>query len=83
MIKEKLDDVLNESIEHQKNKLLATGSQIISYLTADDVLQPNDFPQLEGDPHFRYEEGYLHGLQAAYALFLSWEKSPEDKSYLE
>jgi hypothetical protein len=35
-------------------------------------LQPNDFPELEHHPHFRYEEGILDGMQvvrsALYAL---------------
>jgi hypothetical protein len=41
------------------------------HLTEDDVLQPNDFPELEHHPHFRYEEGLLHGFQAAKAALLA------------
>jgi hypothetical protein len=30
-------------------------------------MQPNDFPELENHPFFRYEEGVLEGLQSALA----------------
>lgn len=83
MIKESLDEVLDQSIEYQKKRLLETGSQTYPLLTQDDILQPNDFTKLEEDPNFRYEEGYLHGLQAAKTLMLAWRSAPEDKGYFE
>ena len=59
--------ILDELIAQQQNVLLALGRSIVPGLTSDDVLQPNDFPELEMHPYFRYEEGVLHGLQAAKA----------------
>ncbi len=57
-----VEQLLTELITYQQAKLLATARKIIPDATADDILQPNDFPELENHPHFRYEEGLLHGL---------------------
>lgn len=58
-----MSDLLDELIEQQKQKLLECGCQIIPNLTADDILQPNDYQELENNPLFRYEEGVLAGMQ--------------------
>jgi hypothetical protein len=62
---EGVEQVLEESIEMQQQALLKCGRRIVPNLTPDDILQPNDFIELENNPHFRYEEGLLHGLQSA------------------
>jgi len=56
--------LIRELKAHQEKNLLKLGKRIIPALTSDDVLQPNDFPELELNPHFRYEEGILHGIQS-------------------
>lgn len=63
--------LLDSLIEGQKKKLLESGRRIVPHLTPDDLLQPNDFPELEFHPHFRYEEGILDGLQVAKAAILA------------
>lgn len=63
--------LLDELIEGQKKKLLATALRIVPQVTEEDLLQPNDFPELELHPHFRYEEGILDGLQVAKTAFLA------------
>lgn len=78
-----MEQVLDQSAKHQQARLLECGRCVVPKLTPDDILQPNDFPQLEEDPSFRYEEGYLHGLLAAKALYLSWSSADENKSYFE
>ena len=57
--------LLEQLIEAQQKKLLASARRIVPHVTADDLLQPNDFPELEFHPHFRYEEGILDGLKVA------------------
>ena len=64
---DKVSVLFEELIEGQKKKVLECGRAFIPYLTSDDVLQPNDYPELENNPHFRYEEGILAGLQSAQA----------------
>lgn len=52
-------------IERQKEKLLTLSRRIIPHLTSDDILQPQDYPELEYNPEFRFEEGFLMGLESA------------------
>ncbi len=55
---------LLEDVERgQKEKLLSVAKRLQPQITPDDLLQPNDFPELEFHPEFRYEEGVLHGIQ--------------------
>ena len=65
-----MEEVFNELIELQKTKIRQCASSIIPNLTDDDLLQPNDFPQLENNPYFRYNEGVLEGLLAARMAYL-------------
>lgn len=57
------DQLIEEIVTDQKRKLLACGRRIVPKLTPEDMLQPNDYLELENHPHFRYEEGVLAGLQ--------------------
>ena len=58
-----IDQALQELVAFHQENLLKCGRRIIPHLTSDDMLQPNDFPELEFHPHFRYEEGVLSGIQ--------------------
>ncbi len=62
--------LMRELIEQQRKVVLSSAHRIVPGLTEDDLLQPNDFPELEMHPHFRHEEGILDGLQIAQAAFL-------------
>jgi hypothetical protein len=59
--------LIEELVCQQRDKLLALARSILPGMTVDDILQPNDFPELEENPHFRFEEGILNGLLAAQA----------------
>jgi hypothetical protein len=62
-----VERVLAELIAQQESKLRAYAARIDSRLTADDLLQPHDFPALARDPGFNYEDGVLAGLRSAAA----------------
>lgn len=64
-------ELFDELIEFQEKKLLKCASEIIPHLTSDDILQPNDFPELENHPFFRYEEGVLKGMHTAKIAYLA------------
>ena len=64
-----MEKLFEELILAQKKKLLKYGQRILPQITEDDLLQPNDFPELENHPTFRYEEGVLEGLMTALQLF--------------
>ncbi|MDN3508599.1 MAG: hypothetical protein P0S93_00980 [Candidatus Neptunochlamydia sp.] len=73
-MKKSLEDLFNELISQQEKKLLRYASHIIPNVTSDDILQPNDYPELENHPFFRYEEGLLKGIHAAKMAVMVWEK---------
>ncbi len=66
-----MEQLFDELVEGQRIKLLNLARRIVPHLTTDDLLQPNDFPQLERDPLFRYEEGVLEGLLTARMAYLA------------
>lgn len=71
---DEIDQILKELVEFHKTQLLKCGRRIIPHLTSEDMLQPNDFRELEFNPHFRYEEGMLAGIQAAQMAFWALDK---------
>lgn len=72
---DEIDQLLKELVEFHKAQLLKCGRCIIPHLTPEDILQPNDFRELEFNPHFRYEEGMLAGVQAAQMAFWALKKT--------
>ena len=77
---EHLDNLItlvDEIVETQKTRVLKSGRQIIPNLTTEDVLQPNDYPQLENNPIFRYEEGILEGVQTIQMALRAYSKEQE------
>jgi hypothetical protein len=54
-----------EVLVHQQNKVLEIARTLNPHLTADDILNPHDFPELMTSPVFQYEEGIATGLLAA------------------
>ena len=74
MEKSEIFILIQQLIDQQKAKLLVSGRRIVPHVTADDLLQPNDFPELEFHPHFRYEEGILDGLQVVQTALLALEQ---------
>lgn len=67
--------VLSELINHQKKVLTKVGEIYHPQITEEDLLQPNDFPTLDQNPLFRYEEGVLHGMQSALSALQNESKS--------
>jgi hypothetical protein len=60
-----IEDSLNEMVANQKKNIYALSQKIVPRIAPEDLLQPQDFPELDQDPNFRYEEGLLHGLESA------------------
>lgn len=61
---DKKNKIGDELIAGQEEKLLKCARRIVPHVALDDLWQPNDFPELEHHPEFRYEEGVLHGIHA-------------------
>lgn len=64
---------LEDLIAQQQTNLFKLAQEIIPNITADDLLQPFDFPELESNPYFRYEEGVLAGMLCALTVQKSIE----------
>ena len=63
--------LLDVLIANQKRHLFKLARSIIPHITDEDLWQPNDFPELEMHPYFRYEEGMLHAFQAAKSALIA------------
>ena len=68
------DMLFEELITLQEKKLLACAEKIVFPITLEDLLQPNDYPELENHPYFRYEEGVLKGLHTAQQAIKAYER---------
>ncbi|MCX6991483.1 MAG: hypothetical protein NTX49_10580 [Chlamydiae bacterium] len=69
-----MEELFDELVATQKKRLLELARLIVPSATADDIMQPNDFPELEGHPEFRYEEGVLEGVLTARMAYLAKRK---------
>ena len=56
---------LDGQIERQRQKCLELARRLRPGLTADDIAQPHDYPELVENWHWNYEDGLLSGLIAA------------------
>ena len=61
----KFETFMDQLIAQQQEKVLQIASQARPHLTPEDILNPQDFPELMSHPTFNYEEGLLTGLIAA------------------
>lgn len=66
-----MQEIFDELVAMQQKKIYRCAQRLVPNITDDDLLQPNDFPILENNPHFRYEEGVLEGLLTARMAFLA------------
>jgi len=57
-----VDRLLDEMIAQQRAKVLALAREVLPSLTAEDVLNPDGYPELAGHGPFNYEDGQLAGL---------------------
>ena len=62
-----LDEMFDEMIDMQRQKVLKRARLSNPKLSADDILQPFDYPDLQKDPIFHFEDGILAGLISAQA----------------
>jgi len=62
---EDFETLFEEMIAQQRGKVLAVARSINPRLTEDDILSPQDFPELIEDSRFNYEDGLLAGLISA------------------
>lgn len=59
------EQLFNKMIEQQRAKVLRLARQAVPHISPEDVMNPNDYPELKAHPTFDYEDGILAGLIAA------------------
>ena len=59
----KLFELLEAMEDVQRQKVIDLARRLLPYLTAEDIRNPHDFPDLD-DPDWHYEDGQLCGIQA-------------------
>jgi len=74
-----IEQLMQELVAYHQKQLLKSGRRMVPHLTSDDILQPNDFPELENNPHFRYEEGILCGIQIVQSALQASMSASSDK----
>ncbi len=63
---EEISEALFERmIVQQRDKVLRLAREAVPQISSDDVLNPNDYPELKAHPTFDYEDGLLGGLISA------------------
>lgn len=78
-----IETVITEMTTSQQETLLRLGRQIIPTLTSEDLLQPNDYFELESQPFFRYEEGILAGIRSVHMALCALKKDQVNAKYIE
>lgn len=71
-------ELIDQIIVMQEKKLLKLGRSIIPNLTGEDILQPCDYPELENNAYFRYEEGVLQGMHTIRLALLAKKNELND-----
>ena len=56
------EEHLEAQIQLQRKKVFAMAARLVPGITADDVLNPHDYPALAHDQDFQFEDGVLAGL---------------------
>ena len=69
--------LLDGMIEQQRAKVLRIGQRLNPRLTADDLLNPFDWPEVASNPQFNFEDGLLAGLIASRTAIGAEASSPD------
>ena len=65
MSDDEFESLFESMISQQRAKVIAIARSIDPRLTEDDILSPQDFPDLIDSARFNYEDGMLAGLLSA------------------
>ncbi len=60
-----LEKTFDQMLEHQRTKVLDTARRKNPQLTAEDIMNPEAFPEIYEDGPFNFEDGILSGMVSA------------------
>lgn len=76
-----VDDVerlVEEMEELQRRKVFELARRLLPHLTAEDIRNPHDFPELS-DVDWHYEDGILTGIQSVLVALRAARRDSEEK----
>lgn len=62
-----IDEVLEELCAYQQRRVLEHARRLNPRVTADDIMNPIDIPELSASAEWNYEDGLLAGYRSAQA----------------
>ena len=62
---ERSERLFEGMISQQRMKVLRLAREAVPRISPEDVMNPDDYPELKAHPTFDYEDGILAGLIAA------------------
>lgn len=74
-----IDREVNAIEEVQTKKVIDLARRLLPNLTAEDIRNPHDFPELN-DPDWQYEDGVLAGIQSVRIALRAMRNRREDGS---
>ncbi|MFN7132501.1 MAG: hypothetical protein ACK4N5_10495 [Myxococcales bacterium] len=60
-----LEQLFDGMLEHQRAKVLETARRKVPTLTPEDIMNPEQFPEIYEDGPFNFEDGILSGMVSA------------------
>lgn len=75
---EAIDREIHSIEENQTKKVIDLARRLLPNLTAEDIRNPHDFPEL-GDPDWQYEDGLLAGIQSVRVALRAMKNREEDQ----
>lgn len=73
-----IDRQIHAIEDNQTKKVIDLARRILPGLTAEDIRNPHDFPEL-GDPDWQYEDGLLAGIQSVRVALRAMKNREEDQ----
>lgn len=64
-----VEALFDELITSQQNRVNRYARSLIPNLTDEDILQPHDYPALDRDPRFQYEDGQVTAMRSMLLSF--------------
>ena len=61
-----VDRLMTELVEYQEKKVLEMARRLHPGITAEDIRNPQDFPDLRDNPQWNFEDGILSGYKSAH-----------------
>jgi hypothetical protein len=71
-----VESLVVEIEDLQRRKVIDLARRLRPGLTAEDIANPHDFPEL-GDPDWQYEDGLLAGVQSVLAAVRARRREAE------